>query len=284
MCSTPARDTAKGRAIARDPRLALCVDIERAAVRVRAGPGRGDGDARTPRSWSRSATLIGRRYMGADRAEEFGAAQRRARRAAGEGAADEGGDRPGRHRLSGAAAATARPLHGGDMTSTASLARYRVGDLDRHPRRLRRHAARRAAASSGRPPTATRAIAVLREVVELGINHIDTSRLLRPARHQRDHPRGARTRTRTTCTSSRRSAPAATSRAAGRTRATPARAAPGRSHDNLGQLGLEALDVVNLRMRRRRRRPRARLDGRAVRRPRRAAAAGPDPPPRASAP
>ena len=63
--------TAKGRAIARDPRLVLCVDIEQppyAYVQVQGvatvTEDRGELVA--------SATLIGRRYMGADRAEEFG--------------------------------------------------------------------------------------------------------------------------------------------------------------------------------------------------------------------
>ena len=42
-----------------------------AAVRVRAGPGGRDGDGGPGRAVA-SATLIGRRYMGADRAEEFG--------------------------------------------------------------------------------------------------------------------------------------------------------------------------------------------------------------------
>ena len=66
-----ARSTAKGRAIARDPRLVICVDVEAppyAYVQVQgvATVTEDPGGAR------RSATLIGRRYMGADRAEEFG--------------------------------------------------------------------------------------------------------------------------------------------------------------------------------------------------------------------
>jgi len=66
-----AATTAKGRAIARDPRLVLCVDIEQppyAYVQVQGvatvTEDRGELVA--------SATLIGRRYMGAERAEEFG--------------------------------------------------------------------------------------------------------------------------------------------------------------------------------------------------------------------
>jgi PPOX class probable F420-dependent enzyme len=63
--------TAKGRAIARDPRLVLCVDIERppyAYVQVQ-GVATISED---PAELVASATLIGRRYMGADHAEEFG--------------------------------------------------------------------------------------------------------------------------------------------------------------------------------------------------------------------
>ncbi|GAA2564458.1 PPOX class F420-dependent oxidoreductase [Pseudonocardia hydrocarbonoxydans] len=63
--------TAKGRAIARDPRLVICVDSEEppfAFVQVQ-------GVAHTsedPAELLRTATAIGGRYMGADRAEEFG--------------------------------------------------------------------------------------------------------------------------------------------------------------------------------------------------------------------
>ncbi len=68
---TTGRDTAKGRAVGRDPRLALCVDLEvppYAFVQVQ-------GTATTsedPAELLRAATAIGARYMGADRAEEFG--------------------------------------------------------------------------------------------------------------------------------------------------------------------------------------------------------------------
>ena len=63
--------TAKGRAIARDPRLVLCVDLEEppfAFVQVQ-------GTAATsqdPEELLRTATALGGRYMGAARAEEFG--------------------------------------------------------------------------------------------------------------------------------------------------------------------------------------------------------------------
>jgi PPOX class probable F420-dependent enzyme len=65
------RDTAKGKAIARDPRLVLCVDLERppyAFVQVQ-------GVATVSEDLDEliaSATEIGRRYMSADSAEEFG--------------------------------------------------------------------------------------------------------------------------------------------------------------------------------------------------------------------
>ena len=65
------RETAKGRAVRRDPRLVLCVDLEAppyAFVQVQ-------GTASVieePGELLRSATAIGARYMGADRAEEFG--------------------------------------------------------------------------------------------------------------------------------------------------------------------------------------------------------------------
>lgn len=64
-------DTAKGRAIARDPRLVLTADLPAppfAFVQVQ-------GVATTsqdPGELLRTATAIGGRYMGADRAEEFG--------------------------------------------------------------------------------------------------------------------------------------------------------------------------------------------------------------------
>jgi PPOX class probable F420-dependent enzyme len=65
------RDTAKGRALARDPRIAICVDDTSppyAFVQVQ-------GTASTsedPEELLDTATRIGGRYMGAERAEEFG--------------------------------------------------------------------------------------------------------------------------------------------------------------------------------------------------------------------
>ena len=65
------KDTAKGRALARDPRAALCVDLEEppyAFVQVQ-------GDAELSEDLGelvRTATAIAARYMGDDRAEEYG--------------------------------------------------------------------------------------------------------------------------------------------------------------------------------------------------------------------
>jgi PPOX class probable F420-dependent enzyme len=65
------RNTAKGRALARDPRVVMCVDDPRppySFVQVQ-------GVATTsedPGELLAVATRIGGRYMGADRAEEFG--------------------------------------------------------------------------------------------------------------------------------------------------------------------------------------------------------------------
>jgi len=64
-------ETAKGKAFARDPRVALCVDLEDppyAFVQIQ-------GTVTTsedPDELLRAATALGARYMGADRAEEFG--------------------------------------------------------------------------------------------------------------------------------------------------------------------------------------------------------------------
>lgn len=65
------RDTAKGRAIARDPRLVICVDSEEPPF----GFVQVQGVATTseePAELLRSASVIAARYMGPDRAEEFG--------------------------------------------------------------------------------------------------------------------------------------------------------------------------------------------------------------------
>jgi PPOX class probable F420-dependent enzyme len=63
--------TAKGRALARDPRATLCVDLEEppyAFVQVQ-----GDAElSEDPDELVRTATAIAARYMGQDRAEEYG--------------------------------------------------------------------------------------------------------------------------------------------------------------------------------------------------------------------
>ena len=65
------KDTAKGRALARDPRATLCVDLEEPPygfVQVQ-----GEAEiSEDPGELVRTAIAIAARYMGQDRAEEFG--------------------------------------------------------------------------------------------------------------------------------------------------------------------------------------------------------------------
>lgn len=65
------KDTAKGRAFARDPRVVVCVDDERppfSFVQIQGTVTLGED----PDELVETATRIGGRYMGPDRAEEFG--------------------------------------------------------------------------------------------------------------------------------------------------------------------------------------------------------------------
>ena len=65
------KETVKGRALARDPRVSLCVDLEEppfAFVQVQAEAELSED----PAELLRTATAIAARYVGAERAEEFG--------------------------------------------------------------------------------------------------------------------------------------------------------------------------------------------------------------------
>lgn len=70
VCTT-GEETLKGKAVRRDPRVALCFDDEEPPFSfvVVEGDARIDGDAEQLLTW---ATKIGGRYMGAERAAEFG--------------------------------------------------------------------------------------------------------------------------------------------------------------------------------------------------------------------
>jgi PPOX class probable F420-dependent enzyme len=65
------KDTAKGRALARDPRVALCVDLEEPPYGFVQVQGHAEL-SEDPVELVRTATAIGGRYMGQDRAAEFG--------------------------------------------------------------------------------------------------------------------------------------------------------------------------------------------------------------------
>lgn len=63
--------TAKGKALARDPRVALCVDLDEPPYAYFQVQGLATL-SEDPDELLRTATAIAARYMGADRAEEFG--------------------------------------------------------------------------------------------------------------------------------------------------------------------------------------------------------------------
>jgi PPOX class probable F420-dependent enzyme len=65
------RDSAKGRALARDPRAALCVDLEEPPYGFVQVQGAAEM-SEDPGELVRTATAIAARYMGPGRAEEFG--------------------------------------------------------------------------------------------------------------------------------------------------------------------------------------------------------------------
>jgi pyridoxine 4-dehydrogenase len=131
------------------------------------------------------------------------------------------------------------------MTSTASLARYRMGDFD--VTRVGYGAMQLAGPGVfGPPKDHDAAIAVLRTVVDLGINHIDTSdyygpyvtnELIREA--LAPYPENLHIVTKV---GARRDEKGGWPPAR-----TPAELRE-QVHDNLRRLGLDALDVVNLRV------------------------------------
>jgi len=65
------KNTAKGRALARDPRVTVCVDLEQPPFGFVQVQGLAEV-SEEPGELLRTATAIAARYMGPDRAEEFG--------------------------------------------------------------------------------------------------------------------------------------------------------------------------------------------------------------------
>lgn len=65
------KETAKGRALQRDPRVALCVDLQQSPYAYLQVQGRAEL-SEDPGELLRTATAIARRYVPADHAEDFG--------------------------------------------------------------------------------------------------------------------------------------------------------------------------------------------------------------------
>jgi len=65
------KDTAKGQALARDPRTAICVDLEQPPYGFVQVQGVAEL-SESPAELLRTATAIAARYVGPERAEEFG--------------------------------------------------------------------------------------------------------------------------------------------------------------------------------------------------------------------
>jgi PPOX class probable F420-dependent enzyme len=65
------KDTAKGRSLARDPRVTVCVDLEEEPYGFVQVQGNAEL-SEDPAELLRTATVIAARYVGPDRAEEFG--------------------------------------------------------------------------------------------------------------------------------------------------------------------------------------------------------------------
>ncbi len=107
----------------------------------------------------------------------------------------------GRSEAAGARAGPGSEEHRRGMTNdTLPGGTYDLGDPRGHPVRVRRHAARRTAGvrAAGRPGRGPSACSARRSSSVSPHRH---GGLLRPARHERDHPRGTAPVRRRTCTS-----------------------------------------------------------------------------------
>ena len=167
----------------------------------------------------------------------------------------------------------------GDATMTEHRHRpatFRLGDRTREAARLRRHAARRARRvrpAEGPRRRAGRAARGRRRAASTTSTPATSTARMSPTRSsaRRCIP------IRTTWSSSPRSAPGAATDGSWLPAFSPRRLTQA-VHDNLRNLGLDVLDVVNLRMHARRPRPGRRIDRGAAHRAGRVAAARPDPP------